>query len=91
MIGSMTGCASQIFSGVTVSHFEAIARKASELAGVELDAVSGSYSKSGFTFAWEYDPGEHTLMIQCTASPFSVSCGAINARVHDLVDSAAAQ
>ncbi len=87
----MSACASQTFSDVTPTHFEMLARKASAAAGVTLDGYSGSCSRNGFTVIWDYDPDDQTLVIQCTESPFSVTCGSINQRIHDLVDSAAAQ
>jgi hypothetical protein len=87
----MSACASQRFSGVTPAQFESLARKASAVAGVALEGRSGSCSRNGFTVIWDYDSTEHSLTIQCTASPFSVTCGSINQRIHDLVDSAAAQ
>ena len=87
----MTACASQTFSGVTSSQFESLARKASAAAGVAFEGETGTCSHSGYTVIWDYDPEEQRLVIQCTASPFSVTCGSINQRIHDLVDSAAAQ
>ena len=87
----MSACASQTFSGVTPSQFESLTRKASAAAGIPFEGPTGSCSRSGFTVIWDYDPEDQTLLIQCTESPFSVSCGSINQRIHDLVDSAAAQ
>jgi hypothetical protein len=87
----MSACASQTFSGVTPAQFEALARKASAAAGIPLEGRTGSCSHKGFTVIWDYDSTDQKLVIQCTASPFSVTCGSINQRIHDLVDSAAAQ
>jgi len=87
----MSACASQTFSGVTPAQFEALVRKASAAAGVALEGRSGSCSRKGFTVIWDYDSIEQKLMIQCTASPFSITCGTVNQKIHDLVDSAAAQ
>jgi hypothetical protein len=87
----MSACASQTFSGVTPAQFESLARKASSAARVSLEGYSGTCSRNGFTVIWDYDPEDQTLVIQCTESPFSVTCGSINQRIHDLVDSAAAQ
>jgi hypothetical protein len=87
----MSACASQTFSNITQSQFEAITRKASTLAGAPINGPSGSCSSAGFTVVWDYDPAAQTLVIQCTDSPFLVTCGSINQRIHDLVDSAAAQ
>jgi hypothetical protein len=91
IIVSMSACASQTFSGVTPAQFEALTRKASSIAGVTIESRTGSCSRSGFTIIWDYDAAELRLVIQCTASPFNVTCGSINQRIHDLVDSAAAQ
>ena len=87
----MSACASQTFAGVTPAQFESLARKASGAAGVALEGYTGSCSRQGFTVIWDYDLAEQRLVIQCTASPFSITCGSINQRIHDLVDSAAAQ
>jgi hypothetical protein len=84
-------CASQTFSGVTPAQFEALSRKASAAAGIPLEGRSGSCTHNGFTVIWDYDSTAQALMIQCTASPFLITCGSINQRIHDLVDSAAAQ
>jgi hypothetical protein len=91
MIIRMSVCASQTFSGVTPAQFEALTRKASGAAGTKIEGTAGACSRDGFTVIWDYDPVEQRLMIQCTASPFQVTCGSINQRIHDLVDSAAAQ
>jgi len=56
-----------------------------------MEGRTGSCSHRGFTVIWDYDSIDQKLVIQCTASPFSVTCGSINQRIHDLVDSAAAQ
>jgi len=87
----MSACASQTFSGVTPAQFEALMRKASAIAGVAIESRAGSCSRSGFTVIWKYDSDELRLTIQCTESPFSITCGRINERIHDLVDSSAAQ
>jgi hypothetical protein len=87
----MSVCASQTFAGVTTAQFESLARKASAAAGISFDGRTGSASHKGFSVRWDYDSTEQILVIQCTASPFSVTCGSINQRIHDLVDSAAAQ
>jgi hypothetical protein len=87
----MSACASQTFSGVTPAQFESLTRKATAAVGTTLEGHTGSCSRQGFTVIWDYDLTEQKLVIQCTASPFSVTCGSINQRIHDLVDSAAAQ
>jgi hypothetical protein len=90
IIAPMSACAAQTFTGITQSHFDALARKVSA-AGVRVDGPTGTGSRNGFTVVWIYDAAGQTLVIQCTDSPFSVTCGSINQRIHDLVDSAAAQ
>jgi hypothetical protein len=87
----MSACASQTFSGVTPAQFEALARKVSAAAGIAVEGRTGSCSHNGFTIIWDYDATEQTLIVRCTASPFNITCGAINEKIHDLVDSAAAQ
>jgi hypothetical protein len=82
----MSSCAAQLFSGFTVEHFTCLVAKANA-AGIDISGNAGSASRDGVTVAWVFDPGAQTLSIQCTSAPFFVSCGAINSKIHDLVDS----
>ena len=82
----MSECAAQVFSGVTQNQFTCLSGKA-EAQGIPIAGNSGSASKDGISISWEFNPEAGTLTIQCTASPFYVTCGTINAKVHDLVDS----
>jgi hypothetical protein len=82
----MSECAAQTFSGVTQDQFAYLRAKA-EAQGISIEGNSGSASKDGMTISWEFSPEAGTLTIQCTASPFYVTCGTINAKLHELVDS----
>jgi hypothetical protein len=82
----MSECAAQAFSGITQDQFACLSAKA-EAQGISIDGNSGSASKDGITIVWEFNPEVGTLTIQCTASPFYISCGTVNAKLHDLVDS----
>jgi hypothetical protein len=80
-------CAAQVFHPVTQEQFGAIAAKAAA-SDINLAGNSGEVSHSGFTITWAFDPASSTLTIQCTDHPFVVSCGTVNARIHDIVDAA---
>jgi hypothetical protein len=81
----MGSCAAQTFPGISPDQFACVLQKVNE-SGISISGNSGSASKDGITIAWEFDPVTQTLSIQCTASPFYVSCGTINSKIHDLVD-----
>jgi len=82
----MSSCAVQVFNGVTAEQFACLVGKA-QAAGINIAGNSGSASERGITIAWTFDPVAKTLSVQCTSTPFGVMCGAINSKVHDLVDS----
>ena len=81
----MSACAAQTFTSISLAQFNCLAQEASK-AGIPISGNAGSVSKDGFTVVWTFDPGTGTLQIQCTSSPFFVSCGMINSKIHDLVD-----
>jgi hypothetical protein len=82
----MSECAAQVFSNITQDKFACLSAKA-EAQGISIGGNRGSASNDGITISWEFNPAAETLAIQCTASPFYVTCGTINAKLHDLVDS----
>jgi hypothetical protein len=47
---------------------------------------SGNISSDGFTVYWNYDAGTEILSIQCTDSPFFITCSMINSEIHDMVE-----
>lgn len=82
----MAQCAAQIFSNVTPQKWLAIKTKAAG-GNVNLSGDGGQITEKGFTFAWQYELLSGTLTIQCLDHPFWATCGAVNSKVHDLVDS----
>jgi hypothetical protein len=81
----MSSCATQTFTGISQSRFDCLVSKA-KAAGITIAGNVGEASKDGITISWLYDPGQETLALQCTSAPFFLSCGAINGKIHDLVD-----
>lgn len=82
----MSQCAAQVFDGVSPEQFACLQGKASEQ-GIQMAGDQGSASKDGITVTWDYEADSQTLTIQCTASPFYLSCGTINSTIHNFVDS----
>ncbi len=82
----MSACAVQTFQTVTQAHFDCLVQKASGW-GIIISGIEGQSSKDGITVRWKFDPASQTLELQCLDSPFFLSCGLINNRIHDLVDS----
>jgi hypothetical protein len=78
-------CAAQVFSSITQEQFDCIVAKAAA-AGITIAGNIGEMSQSGFTVKWAFDPAASTLTIQCTAHLFLVSCGTVNDRIHDIID-----
>jgi hypothetical protein len=81
----MAGCATQQFSGVSQGHFDCLVKKA-EAFGISISGNVGEASKDGITVRWQFDPAGQTLELQCTGSPFFLSCGTINGKIHDIFD-----
>ena len=82
----MSACAVQTFQAVTQAHFDCLVQKASGW-GIIVSGIEGQSSKDGITVRWKFDAASQTLELQCLDSPFFLSCGLINNRIHDLVDS----
>lgn len=83
----MSQCAEQGFSGITNEHLGIILVKAEEfgIPGLAGKGTSGEASHMGVTIKWSYDENAHTLMVQCTESPFLLPCSVINSKINDLV------
>ncbi len=83
----MSQCEEQGFSGVTNEHLGMFLEKAEEfgIPGLAGKGTSGETSHMGVTIKWNYDESAHTLMVQCTESPFLLPCSVINSKINDLV------
>jgi hypothetical protein len=81
----MADCATQTFTSITQDKFDQLL-VAAQAQGINIAGNNGSASQDGITISWNFDPGQQILSIQCTSAPFFVSCGAINSKIHDLVD-----
>ena len=81
----MAGCASQTFSGITQARFDCLVQKA-QAAGIAIAGNVGEASKDGVTVRWQFDPANQALELQCTASPFFLSCDTVNGKIQDLVN-----
>jgi hypothetical protein len=87
--GTMSSCATQTFSGITPARFQCLTQKAQAATGIKITGNSGEASKDGVEIRWLYDPAGQTLELQCTKAPapIFISCGIINGKIHDLVNS----
>jgi hypothetical protein len=82
----MGQCAAQTFSNITPQKWLAIQTKAAE-DNINLSGDAGQITEKGFTFTWRYEAISGVLTIQCSDHPFWATCGAVNSKVHELVDS----
>ncbi|HXP40265.1 MAG TPA: hypothetical protein VN833_08325 [Candidatus Acidoferrales bacterium] len=81
----MGQCAAQTFSNITPDKWLALQTKAAANQ-VILNGDSGESTQQGFTFSWNYDALSATLTIQCLNHPLWAPCGAVNSKLHDLVE-----
>ena len=81
----MAVCATQIFTSITQSRFNCLVQKA-QASGIAIAGNAGTASKDGITIRWQFDPVGQTLELQCTGTPFFLSCGTINGEIHNIVD-----
>jgi len=81
----MSACATQTFSGITQAGFDCLVTKA-DAAGITISGNSGEATKDGIRIRWLYSPEQQSLELQCLDSPFFISCGSINSKIHDMVD-----
>jgi hypothetical protein len=82
----MSACATQTFQNLTQARFNCLVQKAAS-SGIVISGNEGQASKEGITLRWKFDPTNQTLELQCMNEPFFFSCGDINGKIHDLVDS----
>ncbi len=81
----MGQCTAQTFSNITPDKWLALQTKAAANQ-VILNGDSGEITQQGFTFSWHYDTLSATLTIQCLNRPLWAPCGAVNSKLHDLVE-----
>jgi hypothetical protein len=84
----MSACPAQTFSNITPEKFASLETQA-QASGVPIQGNSGSASKFGGQFAWNYDPATLELTITVTQPPFLMSCESVNARISALVTNTA--
>lgn len=82
----MSACAMLSYNNVTPSAWQCGVNLAKNY-GVNITSNTGSASSSGFTIAWNYNPGAQTLQIQCTDSPWIVPCSVINSKINSEIES----
>ena len=82
----MGECAAQVFSNFSSDRFARLTAKAAA-DGLTIAGPSGTFTHYGVTVTWTYDATSQTLTIQCIKAPFLPGCGAINASIHNLIDS----
>jgi hypothetical protein len=85
----MSACPSQTFSNVTPDQFASLEKKAQD-SGVPIQGNSGTASKFGGHFTWNYDPATQQLTITVTQTPFLMNCESVNARISSLVQNSIA-
>jgi hypothetical protein len=81
----MSACAMLSYNGVTPTAWQCGIKTAADY-GVAITTNVGSATASGFTIAWNYDPGARTLSIQCTGRPFWAPCSTVNGKINDAVE-----
>jgi hypothetical protein len=82
----MSACAMQTFNNVTQAAWQSAKEAVAAKFGVQITTDSGSVSSGGFTVHWNFDAPTRTLSIQCTDSPFFISCSTINSEIHEMVE-----
>ena len=81
-------CATQIFK-VSPTQVSSLITKIKEQDGdFTFEENKGILKHSGVTLDCEYDPTKGELSVTCLSKPFIISCGGVNSRVHDLIESA---
>jgi hypothetical protein len=80
----MSACPSQTFANVTPDQFAAMQQKA-QASGIPLEGNSGTASKFGGKFEWNYDPATQTLTITVTSPPFLTSCETVNEKISTMM------
>jgi hypothetical protein len=80
----MSACPMLTFNNLTPGAWKCVLDAASQYGVTGAD--SGQQTVHGFTVEWSYNAATQTLQIQCTDSPFFVSCSTVNSHIHDVVD-----
>lgn len=81
----MSGCATQTFSNISSTVWACLKAKAAAQ-GVPLTSDKGTITQGGITIEYAYDGPAQTLQLTCTSKPFIISCGTVNAKIHELID-----
>jgi len=81
-----TACGPLTFPAINSKKWACIRGGVYKRYGFRVDKNSGSTSKDGFSFTWNYDPGAETLTVTCTDKPSSIGCDTIKYRVQDIVN-----
>jgi hypothetical protein len=82
----MSACQEQVFNGVTQSRWDCIKTAIQTRTGVELSTDSGTASRAGFSFQWNYVPAAQALTIQCLEKPAFFPCESIEGRITAIVE-----
>lgn len=81
----MAQCEAQQFNNISPAQFACLMATAKSQ-GIEINGANGQATQGGITISWSYNATSNSLTIQCQSSPFYLTCGVINAKIHDLVD-----
>lgn len=81
-----TACGPLNFSAVNSKKWACIRDSVYKKYGFRVGKNSGSTSKYGFSFTWNYDPRAETLTVTCTDKPSSIGCDTIKDRAQDIVN-----
>jgi hypothetical protein len=82
----MSSCATQTFTGIAEAEFNSLIQKTTA-SGIAISGNAGQASKDGITVRWLFDPARQSLELPCMNTPFFLSCGAVNSKLHDMVES----
>jgi hypothetical protein len=82
----MGACAKLSYNGVTQDIWEKMKAKVHAELGITIDSDSGKQTEKGFTIAWNYNPTNHNLSLQCVDSPWYAPCSVINSKINELVE-----
>ncbi|UAL11637.1 hypothetical protein [Caulobacter segnis] len=82
----MSACAQLNYNNVTPAVWACVSQLAINNGGPNPFPNSGSFTKSGFTFVWSYNPSTELASVQCTDSPWIVPCSAINSTLQSNID-----
>lgn len=74
----MSACSKLTYSNVTPAAWQQGVQFAAKH-NVAIASNQGEATASKFTIAWNYDPSEGIITLQCTDSPIFVPCSIINA------------